>query len=78
MPTKKVVTPFLQEQFQIIHLEDAANSGLTNLPRVEQLELLGALVLFSQRCAISPLSDLDNLLSFLVLLRAAFFLRYTP
>ena len=54
----------LQENFQSVDLENAANSCLANLPGVEQLELLRSLVeIVAQRYAISPLLDLDNLLA---------------
>ena len=50
-----------KEHFKIIYAENAANSGLTNLPGVEQLELLGSLVeIVAQRYAISPLLDLSR------------------
>ena len=45
--------------FQAVDLEDAANAGLAYLMRVEQLELLGALVeVVTQRDAVAPALDL--------------------
>lgn len=38
------LTIFLQKNFQAVDFEDAADAGLAYLVRVEQLELLSALV----------------------------------
>ena len=45
--------------FQAVDLEDAADAGLAYLVRVEQLELLGALVeVVAQGDAVAPALDL--------------------
>ena len=44
--------------FQAVNLEDAADAGLAYLVRVEQLELLGALVeVVTQGDAVAPALD---------------------
>ena len=48
--------------FEAVDLEDAADAGLSYLVRVEQLELLGALVeVIPQRDAVAPALDLPAL-----------------
>ena len=49
----------LQKYFQIINAENAADAGLAYLMRVEQLELLGALIeIIAQGDAVAPALDL--------------------
>ena len=48
--------------FEAVDLEDAADAGLSYLVRVEQLELLGALVeVVAQGDAVAPALDLPAL-----------------
>ena len=52
----------LQKYFQPVHLEDTADSGLAYLMRVQQLELLGALIeIVAQGDAVAPVLDLPAL-----------------
>ena len=52
----------LKENFQAVDLEDAANAGLAYLMRIEQLELLGALIeVVTQGNAVAPALDLPAL-----------------
>ena len=52
----------LKEHFESINLEDAADAGLAYLVRVEQFELLGALVeVVAQGDAVAPALDLPAL-----------------
>ena len=54
----------LKEHFQTIDLKNTYQTSLSDLPGVEQFELLRSLVkIVAERYAISPLLDLDNLLS---------------
>ncbi len=51
-----------QKNLKLINTEDAADTGLSYLVRVEQLELLGALVeVVAQRDAVAPALDLPRL-----------------
>ena len=48
----------LQKDFQVIDFEDTADAGLAYQMRVEQLELLGALIeVISQGDAVAPVLD---------------------
>ena len=52
----------LEKHFQAVDLEDAADAGLSYLVRVEQLELLGALIeIIAQGDAVAPTLDLTAL-----------------
>jgi len=52
----------LKENFQAVDLEDAADAGLAYLMRIEQLELLGALIeVVTQGNAVAPALDLPAL-----------------
>ena len=52
----------LQKNFKSVDLEDAADAGLAYLVRVQQLELLGALVeVVAQGNAVAPALDLPAL-----------------
>ena len=51
----------LQEDLQSVDLEKAANSGLSDLPGVEQFELLRSLVeIVAKRYAMSPFLALSR------------------
>ena len=55
-------TFILKEHFQAVDLEDTADAGLAYLVRVQQFELLGALVeVVAQGDAVAPALDLPAL-----------------
>ena len=59
---KESIKVILQMHFHAVDLEDAADAGLAYLVRVEQFELLGALVeVIAQGDAVAPALDLPAL-----------------